>query len=188
MKRIPILEQKVILFHELFYDNDKNYDKNCIMIEVNNIPLLKEIHSQITREMLYTEEENDNKGLEMCSHITILFGINPDIKLSTITNYLPSISEFGKIKINGISIFEKEEYDVLKFDIENELLTKTFTSLVENIPNSNEYPEYHGHITIAYLKKGFANKFIRPLMNSYTYATLYRYSSGVEGSVQRFII
>jgi 2'-5' RNA ligase len=49
---------------------------------------------------------------------------------------------------------------VLKFDVESEDLNK-LNKVFSDYPNTNKFPDYHPHCTIAYLKSGKAAKYIK---------------------------
>jgi len=69
-----------------------------------------------------------------------------------------------EVNLSGISIFENPEFDVVKFDVNSKLLTKLNT-LMKQLPHTSTFPEYHPHITIAYVKKGEGNKYIKKFEN-----------------------
>lgn len=61
-----------------------------------------------------------------------------------------------------VSSFNNPKFEVLKFDVESEdlhKLNKKFTKF----PFTSDYPEYHPHCTIAYVKKDKAKKYIDKL-------------------------
>ena len=68
-----------------------------------------------------------------------------------------------------MSLFENGKFDVLKFDVGytdkkssflhdcNEELTK--------LPYKSDFPDYHPHMTVAYLKPGMGNKYVMAFKN-----------------------
>lgn len=67
-----------------------------------------------------------------------------------------------KIKIDKVSSFENPEFEVLKYDLTSDDLqeaNKVFTKF----PHTTDFPNYHPHTTIAYVKKGKAKKYIKKL-------------------------
>jgi len=92
------------------------------------------------------------------THLTLLYGLTDNIDVKTIKSKFKNIEPFD-IKLGSISIFEKEDYDVVKFDIlRNSTLFKINENLKE-ISHIDTY-EYNPHITIAYVKKGAGYKYI----------------------------
>ena len=59
---------------------------------------------------------------------------------------------FGDIHLSNVSVFESNNYDVLKMDAVGDGLEKAHR-LLSKLPNSNEFTEYRPHMTIAYLEK-----------------------------------
>ena len=83
-------------------------------------------------------------------------------------------------------MFENEDCDVLKVDVYNPLLNWTFQYLSNTFPNDNSHPEYHGHITVAYLKSGYGRQYIDENFRKAIVPTNYWYSYG--GRNDRFIL
>lgn len=103
--------------------------------------------------------DESTKGLEDEPHVTILYGLHKDVDCKEVSDIFKDINKINYI-ITECSIFENEKYDVLKFGVEsNELiiLNKWLMSAFEYTTN---YPDYKAHITIAYIKKGEAKKYI----------------------------
>lgn len=95
-------------------------------------------------------------GLEKEPHVTVKFGIVPDI------GAVRAIARrFGPItlKFGGLSLFTKEDADVLKVEVDSPELRRLNEAL-SAIPNTDERPLYHPHMTIAYLKPGAGRKYV----------------------------
>ena len=110
---------------------------------------------------LYEPEGDSGYGKETEPHVTILFGFHADIPDSDIEVEIDKIKT-PKIEIEGISSFKNELFDVLKFDVESDdmhALNKKF----KKFPNTTKYPDYHPHGTIAYLKPGLSEKYIKKM-------------------------
>lgn len=119
----------------------------------------KDLQSLIKEEDLYTEEEDSSYGREDEPHVTILYGLHDDIEDKDIEKDIKNIIE-PKIEFKSISMFENEKFDVLKFDVKKGELDK-LNKLFSEYPNTNSFPDYHPHCTIAYLKKGTGAKIIK---------------------------
>lgn len=120
------------------------------MVDSKNLPSI-----DINEDDLYTKEEG--YGIEENPHVTLLYGLDQNINIDKIKEFISS-NIFSKIpiKLQGITFFENEEYDVLKWDVESIPCMEINSLLKKNFSYQNDYPEYHPHITIAYLKKGKA--------------------------------
>lgn len=137
-----------------------SYSYGCVMLSLD-IPqkTWKEIQNKIDDKDVYIDPKDDTVGREDECHVTILYGLHNDIKdehvEEIIDNWYPIT-----ITLSKVSKFEKDDYDVLKFDIENRNLKK-FNREIKELPYTNDYPKYSAHCTIAYLKKGTADKYIK---------------------------
>jgi 2'-5' RNA ligase len=67
-----------------------------------------------------------------------------------------------KIGFKGISAFSNEKFDVLKFDVDSEDMHK-MNAKFKKFPHTNNFPDYHPHVTIAYLKPKTADKYIKKM-------------------------
>lgn len=132
----------------------------CLMLalEVDMVEWEK-LQGMIDKDDLYIEEDNDDYGLENFIHITILYGLHDDIKDEDIEEDINDIKE-PKIAFKSISSFDNPKYDVLKFDVESKDLTK-LNKVFKKYPFTSNFPGYHAHCTIAYLKPGKAGKYIK---------------------------
>ena len=69
-----------------------------------------------------------------------------------------------KLKISDIGMFDTDKYDVLKLDVKpTEELLKYRDDLINNTTNTQTYPDYHPHMTLAYVKKGTAKKYLKKI-------------------------
>lgn len=142
------------------------HEYGCVMLSID-IPSKEwnSILDIIDKKDLYNGEDGNEEskyGLEKEPHITLLYGIHsnvPDEDVEAITTKIVS----PKLSIKTASKFDSPECDVLKFDISSSVLSDINKKLSE-LPNTNEY-EYHPHMTIAYLTKGTADKYIKIINN-----------------------
>jgi 2'-5' RNA ligase len=124
------------------------YDYGCVMINFD-IPNWKKILDEIDKNDIYNEK---GYGLEHESHITLLYGYPKEVEVKDIKNIIGKIDNFY-IELTETSLFQNELYDVLKFDVNCEILHFLNSSLMQ-LPNTSTFPDYHPHMTISYLKKG----------------------------------
>jgi len=147
--------------------NDKQtYDYGCSMIYFD-FPKMNEIHSMIEKEDIYTEEEDGSYGLEDEPHATLLYGLHSDeiddddVLSTSIKSGIPD-----ELKLHNASCFNNDKYDVLKFDVDDDHLHKINAELTK-LPHTTDYPDYHPHSTIAYLKKGKGEKYTQKLKDAW---------------------
>ncbi len=117
--------------------------------------------NQIEEEDLYQPKDDPSYGKETNPHVTILYGLHGTIKDSEIESDLKDIKE-PSIKMKGISEFSNDKFDVLKFDVDSKDLNK-LNKRFNEYPNTQTYPDYHPHCTIAYLKPKTAEKYKKKL-------------------------
>lgn len=143
-------------FLNFFLENYKKYDYSCLMLDCSNLyDEIVKIQDEIeTKDLL----ENRKNSLEHQTHITILYGLLTR-KSKQIFDSIPNKSI--RYKIKGLSLFENEDKDVLKFTIESDDLNKLNKKIRNNFENENSYPDYNAHMTIAYLKSGTGKKYLK---------------------------
>lgn len=146
---------------EMLNEADKNrkYEYGCIMVYLNfkNGAFLK-FQDIIDPKDLYEDPDDPSFGLETKPHVTALFGLHEDIDEKELEKVLTQ-QEKPEIKVSDVSIFPSEKYDVLKFDVDSEDM-HGFNKKLKQFPFTSNFPNYHPHCTIAYLKKGVSDKYI----------------------------
>jgi 2'-5' RNA ligase len=142
-----------------FVKESTGYKLGCVMIEVP-VSNWNEITSIIYKDDLY-EVEGEKYGIQTNPHLTLLYGLKPNITKEQIEQVLEKSVDGEKIEIEieNIGLFENENFDVVKFNIKKtEQLQKLFDYLSQ-LPNENTFPDYNPHMTIAYVKKGLGEKY-----------------------------
>ena len=163
----------------IYEANPKQYDYGCVMLHFTFSELYT-MHSVITPIHLYSLSGDKNRfGLETDSHITLLYGLNHTVDVNDVATVLDGIV-YSNCTLNNISLF-KNTYDVLKFDVSGNNLSESNKKL-KQLPHHSDYPEYNPHLTIAYLKQGFGERYITKFANS-TYSLkpkhiVYAHSNG----------
>jgi hypothetical protein len=150
--------KKIMGLHE----NKQVYPYGCVMLYFDDSNV-KDIHSQIDPDDLYIE--GDGFGIEGEPHCTLLYGLHNNVTDDDVIGVLNNHS-FGTCKAHNLSCFENEKYDVLKFDVDGDGLFNVNDDL-KQFPYTTDYPDYHPHMTIAYLKPGKGKKYIEMLESRY---------------------
>lgn len=101
------------------------------------------------------------KGLETDPHVTVLHGIHGDSPKQI--QFILRDSGPLAIRARNYGKFENEEFDVLYLGVESSGLRDVHNELEKIVPNTQTHSGYKPHITIAYLKKGLADKYISAL-------------------------
>jgi len=116
--------------------------------------MLLSFGEEIDVDDLYTKEADG--GLEKDCHITVKYGL--------LTNDVQDIKgrlsdeKGGSVYLGKSSIFEGEEYDVVKVTVESKDLSRIHGRLNE-LQHNDKYPDYCAHATIAYVKSGTGKKY-----------------------------
>jgi 2'-5' RNA ligase len=140
-----------------FLNESVQYKLGCVMMEVP-ISNWEEITSTINQEDIY-EVEGENYGIQSNPHVTILYGLHEGVTLDEVKSVFEGLNESIDIKIEGIGVFENENFDVVKFNVVPSGTLQNLNNKLSEFPNSNEYPEYKPHITLCYVKKGCGKKY-----------------------------
>lgn len=139
-------------------NSTSTYDFGCTMLYFD-FPEIKEVHSIIDPSDLYMEEEDKTYGLEDEPHVTLLYGLHDDkINIEEIKEIINKFT-FESCLVHNASLFYNEKYEVLKFDVKGDNLQK-INSLLRKLPYTNNYPEYHPHMTLGYLQNGKGQKYV----------------------------
>lgn len=137
----------------------------CLMLDLP-IKNWSKITDIIKKEDIY---DVPGYGIEDKPHTTALFGFVPDkTKPGDVENVTKKTLGSGKkikVGLNEISLFKNKDFDVLKFDVESDDLHELNRVLRENFEYENDYPDFHPHVTIAYLKPGAGEKYAKKLKN-----------------------
>lgn len=142
--------------------NDAKRDSSCVMANIEDAGIKEafaEIVASLPDEDIYDPPDDPKYGREENMHVTVKYGLHTD----DVEDVRPLVEDFGPIEaeIKGVSFFRAKgkEYDVLKFDIESEDLARLRKKIEGALPSTDEYKIYHPHATIAYLKRGTAEKY-----------------------------
>jgi 2'-5' RNA ligase len=147
-------------------EDKPKYEYDCLMLQTD-LPEDAKSLIDIDEDDLYLPEgEEERYGIEDEHHVTILYGLHTgeydteNLK-SDVTEYLVE-NDLNSVNISliGISIFENEKYDVVKFEVESDDCSNLNQLLQDNYPYTSDYPDYKAHITIAYVNKGEGTKYV----------------------------
>jgi 2'-5' RNA ligase len=174
--------RKALLLFEGKHKTHKN-EYGCVMVFLDvKKDEWDELQDMIDEKDLYQPEHDPTYGRENEPHVTLLYGLHGDVKDEELEPVIEKIKK-PKLSFGGVSAFKNDNFEVLKFDVDSKDLHKANKKLKE-FPYTNSYPDYHPHCTIAYLKPGKADKYIKKLKNKeglYTNVDKLVYSK-VDGS------
>lgn len=165
---------------------NRKYDYGCVMCDFT-VPDWDNRTSFIRADDVYTSDDDNSYGIEDEPHVTILYGLHEDVDNDAVVEYLKN-QQPVIVKILGISIFENDDYDVIKYDIESDILVLMNEELKSKFSFTNNYPDYMPHMTIGYVKSGEGKKYIKSFEEpEEMVSNVFSYSK-VDGSKDRVII
>lgn len=135
-----------------------------LMVEYETPIFIKDLQNSIRKEELYTEEDNDDYGLETESHVTLVPCLDNDVNLKELKKFLKDISEYDII-LTDISKFECENFDVLKCSVKSKALKDTNKEILKHFDSHTEFKDYAPHLTIAYMQHGMADKYTKNILD-----------------------
>lgn len=171
--------------NKIVIESHKN-DYGCVMVSFD-FPEIKQLHRVINPNHIYIDPNDDDYGLETNPHVTLLYGLHDVITTEDIKQVFTNVF-FGKCRISNPSVFEMGQYDVLKYDVMGDGLVEANTQL-RRFPYTNEFTDYHPHLTIGYLKPGYGNQYAKSLKGSqYILTPTQGIYSKMDGSKEVFNI
>lgn len=136
------------------------YKYGCAMIQLN-ISNWDELTSSIDPDDVYLPDDPSH-GVETNPHLTLLYGINPEVTNDQVKSVIDNFNEEIQVEINGVGIFENKDFDVVKLNVVPSGPIQHIHDELSKLPNSDQYPKYVPHITLAYIKKGSGKKYANP--------------------------
>ena len=131
--------------------------KKGVLARIQVGDLWGDVLEKIHREDLFRSEEEYTGGLELQPHVTVLWGLEPTVHDDLLIRILESVQDL-EVTFGEVNAFHQDEYDVLKYEVESEVLSELHDVLL-HFPNSYEFDDFNPHMTIAYLKEGFSDRY-----------------------------
>ena len=156
----------------------------CLMLK---LPIKKwdVLTNAIKSSDLWTEKPGFGREIE--PHVTILFGFHDTVDPHWIKDCVYSLKKPVELELKSISHFENPLFDVVKFDIDSPRLHR-LNEIFGRFPNTHLHEQYNPHSTIAYVKKGMAEKYHRQFKNPIKLLTnTFIYSESTGGKKYQWV-
>ena len=122
--------------------NSRIHEYGCLMAlpPENVMPhFVKFGKTAVLPSTVYTDPNDDSYGYETEPHVTLKFGFAPDLTKQNIGTILSGIKPFF-INLTGISLFNNEKFDVVKFDVELNDTLREIRRRCDMFPNEDRFP------------------------------------------------
>lgn len=135
-----------------------------LMVEYDKPSFIEDLQRDIPESELFTSDEPYNHyGIADECHVTLVPCLDNDVNQDELIELAGDIRDY-KALLTNVSIFENDEYDVLKCDAESKFLSDANKRITDRFETHSQYKDYHPHMTIAYLKKGLADKYKKDVL------------------------
>lgn len=133
----------------------------CVMAEFD-IENWEEVIGTVEPADLYVDLEDPIRfGVEEYAHVTVCDGLHDgEFPVGKLMDYLGTNNKFT-VSLTGISLFSNKDYDVVKFDVVGEDLCRMHDYIKAAFPNTQRFPDYKPHLTLAYVKSGHGQRYVR---------------------------
>lgn len=137
------------------------FEFGCVMglIDSDTSKTLLEISKKLIPDDVLFHEEGQEYGRENECHITVKFGLTNHYSKEAMGKVMEKIEPFSAV-LEKIDLFSNPKFDVVKYNVVSEELNK-LNKLFSKLPNKDEHPIYHPHLTIAYVKPGEGKRFLK---------------------------
>ena len=153
----------------LLKEGSGGHEYGCVMLYLDiDKDWWKGILNKIEEEDVYNPKGERKYGKQPYDevHVTILYGLHANVPDKDVEELIEKITG-PEIILSEISTFNNDDkgFDVVKFDVESKELNN-MNKMFRELPYTNDYPEYHPHITISYVKLGTGKKYARKLSDN----------------------
>lgn len=151
------------IYKQLINETENKHTYGCVMLFLDaKSTEFKKVQKLIKEEDLYLgTDEDPGYGRETEPHVTILYGIHNDVPDKDVKELCDKMTA-PELVLENITLFDNPDFDVVKFDVKNADLTK-YNKMFTELPHTTKYPDYHAHVTIAYVKPGKGEQYVQKL-------------------------
>ena len=148
--------EDIALVRHAPYPEENRPDPNFLQLQVDFYYLRWKLGEWVRKRL----SGNDVLKLEERPHATLYYGADRR-DLPQIQKIIGGHGRSLRMMLGSLNVFEHEDKDVLYFELIGDPLP-TLHEQIKKLPNTRPptHPEYVPHLTVAYMKKGSARKFI----------------------------
>lgn len=142
------------------------HEYGCLMVNFK-IPNWNKLTNMIKKDDVYNDETGDY-GLETEPHCTVVFGFDKKYTYKDIVKHIHIKPKDISVTVLGVDVFSNDDYDVVKLNCESEQLSRLNKIFMkkEKFEIHTDFPDYHPHISIAYVKSGTGEKYVGKFSDS----------------------
>ena len=133
--------------------SSKSVSLGCLMCYVceEDSKKLNELNDLLIPEDILYKKDGEF-GREGECHITAKYGFTTDLTKEEIVKLTSELNMF-EVNLKRISMFKnkKDGFDVVKFDVDSDIINELNKKACE-FPNEDSHPNFHAHLTLAYVK------------------------------------
>lgn len=129
----------------------------CVMLPVHGA--IEELCKRAAGEIDPADLAED--GIETDCHVTVKYGLHDD-NPEPVRKILRDVGPIT-IQMTGLSLFENEDADVLKIDVDGKELRKLNATISSECECTDAHSEYKPHVTIAYLQPGKGQQYLETI-------------------------
>jgi hypothetical protein len=137
------------------------HERCCVLAKLSGgaAETMRDVIASIDEGDLHYDEDG-GKGREDSPHVTVLYGITTPAMLPLVKEIAARHEPFV-MKFERLSLFEGDGYEVLKVDVSCDGMVALHEDLRASVDNDWKWPNYSPHATVAYLKEGAGEKYVK---------------------------
>ncbi len=135
------------------------YSAGCMMLSFD-LPNAKSIAKS------FSPVDLSDGGVETFPHVTLLYGIDKAYSIPEMVECMVACRDIvgtSSLVLDDLSLFSSEEHDVLKYSVHDKRMADVNGYLVGSLRHQQQEHEYSPHCTLAYLKPGLGDKYVKRL-------------------------
>lgn len=113
------------------------------------------------------DDELGEDGRETIPHVTVRYGFHDEVTPNQVASVVETWEEPLRVRLDHPECFYGKDtgkpYDVIVFAVDSEQLHYLHDAL-SDLPHTDTHPEYRPHATVAYVKAGLGDKWLKRML------------------------